>query len=81
MKWDRTEMLYWLQEERKKQLFHDHNLAPTHNHAPTAPNRSNLASTPNRRLSAVKFASVLPITASNHALLTTKHPLEISIKL
>jgi len=44
MKWDRTEMLYWLQEERKQQLFNTHSTT----------------STAHRRLAALKLSSIAP---------------------
>ncbi|KAI0237485.1 Coiled-coil domain-containing protein 87 [Lamellibrachia satsuma] len=63
MKWDRTEMLYWLQEERKQQLFNSHSTT----------------STANRRLSSLKFGSVPPITPTNPAALLTQLSLEIKL--
>lgn len=44
MKWDRTEMLYWLQEERKQLLFNSHSTT----------------SAANRRLSTLRLSSIAP---------------------
>ncbi|KAK2182071.1 hypothetical protein NP493_368g02075 [Ridgeia piscesae] len=47
MKWDRTEMLYWLQEERKQQLFNTHSTTSTAHRRHAALKLSSISPTPN----------------------------------